>query len=271
MPVSVPVTTKRGLMREAMASVSASVSTMRPTSASVTLSVREMRRRAVPSGTVGGRIGADVEALLPAAAAATATARASWPTITGWICEPETRSRATGGKLLAGEGHELGQTFAPLGLVARGGRGCPHGRGDQRRGRRRIDEGPAAVDEEVAELRREQDERAHDAERLAAGVERDHVGAAFEGRAKPAPAGAPDTGRVRLVDDEEGLVALGDGCEIGERRAVAVHANRGSRRRSTAARCRRPSRQRADRVVEGLDVVVACGCDCSALPARMPS
>ena len=48
--------------------------------------------------------------------------------------------------------------------------------------------------------------------------------AAFELGAEAAAVGAEHAGRVRLVDDQHAVVAVGDGDEIGERRAVAVHA-----------------------------------------------
>ena len=129
------------------------------------------------------------------------------------------------------------------------------GSGHQRRGRGREDEGAAAVDEEVAQRRRQAQQRPLAPQRLAAGVQRGDVVAPVQRAAEPLAAVAEHAGRVRLVDQQERVVAIRQRGEIGERRAVAVHPVQALDRDPDAAGAasRAPPE---DRVVGRADVVV---------------
>src|SRR3546814_17541621 len=85
--------------------------------------------------------------------------------------------------------------------------------GDQRRRRGRKDEGAAAVDEEIGDDVRRAEQRAFAAERLAAGVEGDEVFAGAEDMRQAGAGGAENPGRMRLIADQYGVVAVGDGGE----------------------------------------------------------
>src|SRR3546814_2415702 len=70
--------------------------------------------------------------------------------------------------------------------------------------------------------------------------------------------GAENPGRMRLIDDQYGVVAVGDGGEVGHRCPIAVHRikafDRDPRRAGAAARA--PA---GDGVVKGLRVIVGGG------------
>ncbi len=235
---------------------SASAAAIDATCASSTLSVSDRRRRAVPSGTVGGRT-ARMSKPRACMAAARRVARSSEPMTTGWMCEPEASIPQLSASRPAANVTSAGELLAPRAVEPADEQRGAHHSGDERRGCRRIDERARAIDQVVAQHLRPGDERSHRPQRLAAGMQGEDVGLSFEVRPEAAAHGPQHAGGVRLVDDEHALVPARDLGQIVERRAVAVHAveafHRDPRRAGAA---RRPPV--GDGVREGCGVVMPC-------------
>ncbi len=89
-----------------------------------------------------------------------------------------------------------------------------------RRGRK--DEGSGEIDQIIDDVGPRADQGAGDAQRLAARMQADHpvvrqaLGDATAGRTK-------DAGAMRLIDDQQGVVAFAQGQQFGHRRHIAVH------------------------------------------------
>ncbi len=114
-----------------------------------TLSVIAILSRAVPSGTVGGRIALMSEPW-SRICAAIATARALSPIITGRIWEPLPLAPVAAAMCGVCKSPQLVQPRAPLRLVLENAQRFANSSRHQRRRRRRIDETAGAVDEVVA-------------------------------------------------------------------------------------------------------------------------
>ena len=127
-----------------------------------------------------------------------------------------------------------------------------HHRRDQRRRRGGIDEGRPRLTRKSRSDRRRQHQRPGRAQRLAAGVQRNDVVAAFEVGAKAAPVRAKDAGGMGLVETQHRVVAVGDRDEIGQTARGRRPCCRGFRPRSTAVPAPPAARQRADRIIDGL-------------------
>jgi len=102
--------------------------------------------------------------------------------MTGRICEPEAASPQTALQLAAGKGDEPSRRSLRSRPGLREDERGARDRRDQRRRRGREDEWPRAVDEEIADDARREDEAADGAERLATGVQGDDIGASLESR-----------------------------------------------------------------------------------------
>ena len=112
--------------------------------------------------------------------------------------------------------------------------------GDRDRQRGRIDVGARALDQRLDEVRIASDECAEAAESLA---ERADEGRHFARREpemlERAGAGfAQDPEPVRVVHGEEGAVSRAGGCDRGQRREVAIHAEDAVRQHERAGRVR---------------------------------
>ena len=141
-------------------------------------------------------------------------------------------------------------------------RGADRG-GEQGRGRGRENEIAAAVHEKLPQRARQAEERAREPQGLAASVQRDDVLAPLELMRKPASARPIDARRMRLVDDEESVIALGERGERCEWGAVAVHAVKAFNDDPEPP----GARMRVERRFEGDGVIVA---DSQRLCAREP-
>ena len=107
----------------------------------------------------------------------------------------------------------------------------------------------------VAQDFRAADESARGAERFPACVKRDDVPSPLQPTAETAAIGSEHARGVSLVDDKNAVVAFGDGGEIAERGAVAIHTIKtldGDPRAAFMAR----SAPAADFILDGVGVVV---------------
>ena len=120
----------------------------------------------------------------------------------------------------AGEGGAAALAFSALDEVERGGGGCGHG--DREGGGE--DEAARALDEIVDEGGTGGHIGAKAAEGLTEGADLE-VGAKAEGRA--GAAFPKDAHRMRLIHEEEGVVAAGEADELGQRGSIAIHGEDG--------------------------------------------
>ena len=143
MSVSVPVTTMAELMPRARPRSSASAANSAPTACSSTLSVIEMRRRAVPSGTVGGRT-ARTSNPRAAGAAASATAAAILADDEGLNLRAGRRRRAARKRCAPGDRDQVREPLAPFGLLFEDLERLERRHRHQRRRRGGVDERPGS-------------------------------------------------------------------------------------------------------------------------------
>src|SRR5208337_3866151 len=113
--------------------------------------------------------------------------------------------------------------FAALRFLLAKAKGGAHRRGYDRRRRRRKNKWPGIVDHKVMQDFRRADQGARGAERLPASVKRNDIVSPLQPAAKALTIRPENAGGVGLVDDEDTVVAFGDGGEIFERGAVAIH------------------------------------------------
>ena len=195
----------------------------RKSDASSTLRVIEIRRRAVPAGTVGGRTPRTSNPRSRSAEAMSIVRRSS-PMITGTMCVPLTETPHRIFASVIRMFHETCNTLASLRLILQDRQGFKCCDRHEWRRRRCEDEGAAAIDEKITEQSRGAHQGAGAPQCLAAGVHHEDVGESFERGRQSATVRSKNTRRMRLIDHQECLVSVGECLEFAQGRTIAIHA-----------------------------------------------
>ena len=241
-------TSRRATARPRRAhAASASAASSASTSSSVCAAENDTRSRAVPCGTVGGRI-AGTKMPRSHNVCDSATAAAASPSTSGWI-------GVVDGSSVHGNAAAPARKRAIV-RARRARRACPSRiaaseasdrAGEQRRLRGRVDVRAPGLHQRLDHRGMRGDERARHARGLA---ERAHVDDALVGEPEvreAAAALAQHAEPVRVVDDEPGVVRPRQLEQRGQRREVAVHREHRVGRDQLARRRRRREPRRPAR------------------------
>ena len=229
-----------------------------------------MRSRAVPAGTVGGRMPRTSKPRRLQRRRPRASSARRRRAISGRICDP-VGVAPSGASARSAVATASPERVAPLGLVGEDAQRLAHRRGHQRRRRGRKDEAAAAVDQEVAHDARPAHQRALAAQRLAAGAQRDDVLAAPSSRRGEPAAVRRRTRRSRAPRRSAARRRAGRRSRPARRAARGRRpCCRGFRPRSTACPVPPPARQSRDRVVERTARRCGAAATHAARPSRMP-
>ena len=198
----------------------------------------DTRSRAVPAGTVGGRIAGTQKPRCHSASASASVAALS-PITIGWIGVDESAElpRQRPGPL-APVRDQARKMRTPRTLVADQREARPRRLREQGGGRRRVDVRPRGLQQRLDDGRVRRDERAGHSRRLA---ERPHHDDALRAESEMRECAAPlaqHAEAVRVVDDEPPVEFLRERQQFRQRREVAVHAEDG-------VGCNQPCRGRA--------------------------